>query len=42
MLTPITRHRFGKDGHIMETHVAHSKVTTEAAASYKVPLIDLE
>jgi lysophospholipase L1-like esterase len=42
LLTPITRRRFDKEGHIMETHVAYSKVTTEVAAQYKVPLIDLD
>jgi lysophospholipase L1-like esterase len=42
LLTPITRRRFDKEGHIMETHVAYSKVTAEVAAQYKVPLIDLD
>jgi lysophospholipase L1-like esterase len=42
LLTPITRRRFDKDGHIQETHVAYSKVTAEVAAQYKVPLIDLD
>jgi lysophospholipase L1-like esterase len=42
LLTPITRRRFDKEGRIMETHVAYSKVTTEVAAQYKVPLIDLD
>ena len=42
LLTPITRRRFDKDGHVMETHVAYSKVTAEVAAQYQVPLIDLD
>jgi lysophospholipase L1-like esterase len=42
LLTPITRLKFDKSGHITETHVAYSKVTTEVAAQYKVPLIDLD
>jgi lysophospholipase L1-like esterase len=42
LLTPITRRRFDKEGHVMETHVAYSKVTSEVAAQYKVPLIDLD
>jgi lysophospholipase L1-like esterase len=42
LLTPITRRRFDKEGHIQETHVAYSKVTAEVAAQYKVPLIDLD
>lgn len=42
LLTPITRRRFDKEGHIQETHVVYSKVTAEVAAQYKVPLIDLD
>ena len=42
LLTPITRLRFDKSGHITETHVDYSKVTTEVANQYKVPLIDLD
>ena len=42
LLTPITRRVFDKEGHITETHVAYSKVTTEVASSYHVPLIDLD
>ncbi|MBC6992060.1 rhamnogalacturonan acetylesterase [Hymenobacter sp. BT491] len=42
LLTPITRRKFDKDGHIMETHVAYSAVTVEVARQYKVPLIDLD
>ncbi|WP_324670522.1 rhamnogalacturonan acetylesterase [Hymenobacter sp. GOD-10R] len=42
LLTPITRRKFDKDGRQQETHVAYSKVTTEVANKYKVPLIDLD
>ncbi len=42
LLTPLTRRRFDQTGHIMETHVAYSKVTIEVATQYKVPLIDLD
>jgi hypothetical protein len=42
LLTPVTRRQFDKEGHIKETHVAYSKVTTEVAAQHKVPLIDLD
>lgn len=42
LLTPVTRLRFNKEGHIMETHVAYSRVTTELARQYKVPLVDLD
>ncbi|OUJ73013.1 rhamnogalacturonan acetylesterase [Hymenobacter crusticola] len=42
LLTPITRRKFDKDGHQQETHVAYSRVTTEVAKQYKVPLIDLD
>ena len=42
LLTPITRRKFDKQGHIQETHVAYSKVTAEVAAQTKTPLIDLD
>jgi len=42
LLTPITRRKFDEAGRIMETHAAYSRVTTEVAKQYKVPLIDLD
>ncbi|WP_324672103.1 rhamnogalacturonan acetylesterase [Hymenobacter sp. GOD-10R] len=42
LLTPITRRKFDKEGRQQETHVAYSRVTSEVAQQYKVPLIDLD
>jgi lysophospholipase L1-like esterase len=42
LLTPITRHKFDKQGQQQQTHMAYSQVTTEVAKQYKVPLIDLD
>ena len=42
LLTPITRRKFDKEGRIMETHEAYSKLVREVAAGEQVPLIDLD
>ena len=42
LLTPVTRRKFDKEGRIMETHEAYSKLVREVAAGEQVPLIDLD
>jgi lysophospholipase L1-like esterase len=42
LVTPVTRRRFDKEGHIMETHVEYTGAVYEVAKAYDVPLIDLD
>ncbi|MBN9295431.1 MAG: rhamnogalacturonan acetylesterase [Filimonas sp.] len=42
LVTPVSRRRFSKEGKALETHIEYSKVMTEVAAAYKVPLLDLD
>jgi len=42
LLTPITRRKFDKAGHITETHKAYSAVTLEVARQQKTVLVDLD
>jgi lysophospholipase L1-like esterase len=42
LLTPVTRRKFGPDGHIMETHEIYSNLVRLVAKEQNVPLIDLD
>jgi|GEM_PF-1161005 len=42
LITPVTKRKFDTNGRAMESHAPYSKAMAEVAASYKVPLIDLD
>lgn len=42
LVTPVTRLRFDKDGHIQETHAAYTAAVWETGKKYDVPVIDLD
>jgi lysophospholipase L1-like esterase len=42
LLTPVSRRKFDKDGHVMETHAEYSPLVKEVASANNVPVIDLD